>query len=238
VTVNRPAPDLRSELVAAMARASPIATGYFAVSWVFGLAAAQAGYPPWLPIAMCVFVYAGASQFAALALLGAHATVTEIVVTTFLVNLRHVLMSVSVAPPIAALGSSRRARWIYGFGLTDECFSMHCGPLQRGEVGRLRPLIVFNCICHASWIAGAVAGVLTARAAGRFVPVDLSYALTAMMLYVLVSLCTNRQRFAVAGVSVLIALLSALVAPSVVSLFVAVLAACGAGSWMRTRDSR
>ena len=218
------------------ARASPIATGYFAVSWVFGMAAVQAGYPAWLPIAMCVFVYAGASQFAALAMLSAHAPVTEIVLTTFLVNLRHVLMAVSVARPIAALGSPRWARWVYGFGLTDECFSMHCGPLQRGEVPRLGPLIVFNGVCHGSWIAGAVTGVLTARATSQFVPADLSYALTAMMLYVLVCLCTTRQRFAVAGISVLVAVLAALALPSVLGLFVAVLAACGAGLWMKTRD--
>ena len=54
------------------AEASPVVAGYFTVSFVFGLMAVNAGLPMWLPVAMCLFVYAGASQFAALALISSH----------------------------------------------------------------------------------------------------------------------------------------------------------------------
>ena len=56
------------------AEASPVVAGYFTVSFVFGLMAVNAGLPVWLPVAMCLFVYAGASQFAALALISTSAT--------------------------------------------------------------------------------------------------------------------------------------------------------------------
>ena len=65
------------------AEASPVVAGYFTVSFVFGLMAVNAGLPMWLPVAMCLFVYAGASQFAALALISSGASLTTIVLTTF-----------------------------------------------------------------------------------------------------------------------------------------------------------
>jgi predicted branched-subunit amino acid permease len=73
------------------AEASPVVAGYFTVSFVFGLMAVNAGLPVWLPVAMCLFVYAGASQFAALALISSGASLTTIILTTFLINARHML---------------------------------------------------------------------------------------------------------------------------------------------------
>src|SRR3546814_8450459 len=56
------------------AEARPVVAGYFTVSFVFCLMAVNAGLPLWLPVAMCLFVYAGASQFAALALISSGAS--------------------------------------------------------------------------------------------------------------------------------------------------------------------
>ena len=182
------------------AEASPVVAGYFTVSFVFGLMAVDAvmcinaGLPLWLPVAMCLFVYAGASQFAALALISSGASLTTIVLTTFLINARHMLMSVYMTKALRALGLSRFERWCYAAGLTDESFAFHSVKLGTGAPVSVRYLIGFNLFCHTSWVLGGLLGAVCAQYAAHLIKYQLDYALTAMMLYVLVSLCNTRNK--------------------------------------------
>jgi hypothetical protein len=105
-----------------------------------------------------LFVYAGASQFAALALISSGASLTTIVLTTFLINARHMLMSVYMAKALRALGLSRMERWAYAGGLTDESFAFHSVKLGTGAPVNIRYLIGFNLFCHTSWVLGGLLG--------------------------------------------------------------------------------
>ena len=145
------------------AEASPVVAGYFTVSFVFGLMAVNAGLPVWLPVAMCLFVYAGASQFAALALISSGASLTTIILTTFLINARHMLMSVYMAKALQAMGLSRMERWCYAGGLTDESFAFHSVKLGKGSPVNVRYLIGFNLYCHTSWVLGGLLGAICAQ---------------------------------------------------------------------------
>ncbi len=65
---------------------APVVAANFMVAWVFGVAALKAGFPLWLPVAMCMFFYTWASQFSALALLAAQASAPTILLTTLLIT--------------------------------------------------------------------------------------------------------------------------------------------------------
>ena len=67
-----------------------------------------------------MFVFAGASQFVAAGLVASGAGLAVIILTTFVVNLRHSLYAVSLAPYVKHLPQ----RWLLplGFTLTDETF--------------------------------------------------------------------------------------------------------------------
>jgi len=215
--------------------ALPVATGYFAVSWVFGVAALKLGFPLWLPVAMCVFVYAGASQFSALALLAAQAPVPTIIVTTLLINARHLLMSVYMAQALVPLGLTTRQRWLYGAGLTDESFAIHSNQLARDEIRRASELIAFNLTCHLAWIAGALTGGWCVGAFAQAARFKLDFALTAMMVYVLVSLCDSRNKLIVAALAAGLMVLLKTHVDSTVDVFVAAFAGCGVGIWLKKR---
>ncbi|WP_260962808.1 AzlC family ABC transporter permease [Pseudomonas citri] len=218
------------------AEASPVVAGYFTVAFVFGLMAVNANLPLWLPVAMCLFVYAGASQFAALALISSGASLTTIVLTTFLINARHMLMSVYMAKALYALGLSRFERWCYAAGLTDESFAFHSAKLGSGAPMSVRYLLGFNLFCHTSWVLGGLLGAVCAKYAAHLIKYPLDYALTAMMLYVLVSLCNTRKKLIAALAAVVCMSGLSLLGSSPFNVFIATFVGCGVGVCLTKRS--
>jgi 4-azaleucine resistance transporter AzlC len=161
----------------------PICLGYTPVGLAFGVLAQKAGLAPWQVGLMSAVVYAGSSQFIAVAMLQAGAGIASIVATTFAVNLRHALMSSSIAVPLA--GAGRRFLALFAYGLTDESFALNSSLFrERSGWDRLRALAL-NHAANLTWIAATVAGAY----AGQFVPpgaLGIDYALTGMFLCLLV----------------------------------------------------
>ena len=78
---------------------------------VFGLAARNAGYSPIEASAMSLLVFAGAAQFAAVGYVAAGLAWLPIIVLTFLLNIRHVLYSASLAPRSATCHCACGSAW-------------------------------------------------------------------------------------------------------------------------------
>src|SRR5229473_1908221 len=89
-------------------RIIPLAISAFTVGFVFGVLARQAKLSVVQSLLMSAFVFAGASQFVALTLwIVTPLPVITIILTTFIVNLRHVLMGASLRPWFARLAPSK-----------------------------------------------------------------------------------------------------------------------------------
>jgi 4-azaleucine resistance transporter AzlC len=74
----------------------------FVYGTVFGGLAVQAGLHPLEVWGMSVLVFAGASQFIAVPMIAAGASPLAIVLTTYVVNMRHYLMAATLAPSFRA----------------------------------------------------------------------------------------------------------------------------------------
>ena len=74
----------------------------------FGLAASHAGLSDTTILAMSMLVFAGAAQFAALDLWGAHVPLLTIMATVFAINARHLLMGASLYPWLSHLPPAKR----------------------------------------------------------------------------------------------------------------------------------
>jgi 4-azaleucine resistance transporter AzlC len=126
----------RDELAASRRRVALDALG-IAVSaggfgFVYGLAARAAGFSPIEAGAMSLFVFAGASQFAAVGyVLGGFSWLGVIVLTAF-INARHVLYGAALAPYLA--GTPRPMRALMAQLLTDEAFALTIAHFRR--IGR------------------------------------------------------------------------------------------------------
>ncbi|MGE5653154.1 MAG: AzlC family ABC transporter permease, partial [Bacillota bacterium] len=92
----KPAPE-HNQLTTGARAALPIVLGYVPIGLAFGVLAVQQGLGVPGIFLMSLIVYAGSAQFIATGMLAAGASPTAIIATTFLVNLRHLLMSASMS---------------------------------------------------------------------------------------------------------------------------------------------
>ncbi|MEH6458099.1 MAG: AzlC family ABC transporter permease [Cocleimonas sp.] len=88
---------------------------------VYGALAQTNGLSVLATMGMSLFVFAGSSQFVAVTLIGVGAAVPIIVLTVFVVNLRHMLYAVSMMPYVSELPQKIRA--LMSFWLTDESYA-------------------------------------------------------------------------------------------------------------------
>ena len=97
----------------------------------FGLAATQTGLDGFSTIIMSTFVFAGASQFAALELWGTEVSLIPLAITVFAINARHLLMGATLYPWLRHLPPIKR----YGVMLvvTDANWAMSLQSFSRGE---------------------------------------------------------------------------------------------------------
>lgn len=63
-------------------------------SFTFGVKAVNAGIPVWITILISVANVTSAGQFAGVAIMAAHGSYLEMAMTTFIINVRYMLMSV------------------------------------------------------------------------------------------------------------------------------------------------
>ncbi len=97
----------------------PIGLGYFAVSFAFGIFAAEGGIAPLTSAVLSFTNLTSAGQFAGVRLIFTGAPWFEIAMTVLLINLRYSLMSLSLSQRLAP-DMSLISRILIGYGITDE----------------------------------------------------------------------------------------------------------------------
>lgn len=202
-------PQERAPLGPAFSAAAPIWIGYAAVGVPFGVLAAKQGLSPLMIALMSLIVFAGSSQFIAVSMIGSGAGILSIVITTFMVNLRHVLMSSTLA--LHLKGQPKGLLSLFAYGVTDESFAVNLTRFNQGDWDIRRSLIV-NQSANAVWFISTVAGGYL----GAFIPagaLGIDYALTAMFLSLLVIQITSRLIAGIALFSGAMAVLLSRMAP-------------------------
>lgn len=193
-----------------MRQALPVVLGYIPVGFAFGVLGAKVGASVFNVVLMSILVYAGSAQLIAAGLLAAGASPLTIVITTFIVNLRHLLMSAALSPHLRRFSKLQQA-W-FAFELTDETFALHtnraqdpAGPAAKAEIFAL------NATAHCAWVFGSWLGVTASTLIADVRPVGLDYALPAMFIALLVGQMKNRLHLCIglgAGVLSTVLLLS------------------------------
>ena len=113
-------------------RGFPIFLGYLPVSFTFGFMAVSGGIPVWAAVLISLTNVTSAGQFAGTNLIFASAGYLEIALTTFVINLRYSLMSLSLSQKIQP-DIPIWKRLILSFCITDETFVM--ASMEPGQIG-------------------------------------------------------------------------------------------------------
>lgn len=141
----------------------PLLVGAAPFGLIYGALAVAAGLSPLAAAAMSAFVFAGSAQFIAVGLVGAGAPLPVIILTTLVVNLRHMLYSATLAPHMGQL--PRKALLPLGFWLTDESFAVAAKRYnQPGGEERHWFLLGSELAMYLNWQLVTWIGILAGRA--------------------------------------------------------------------------
>lgn len=149
----------------AASHTTPIFFGYMAIGIPLGLMVVNAGYPWWLSLVMGLFMYSGAGEYVAIGLFAAGASLAEIAITEFFVNIRHIVYGLSL---IEKCRGTRRWKPFIIYWLTDETYALLCSTEipARAEKGPFLGTIAFLDFFY--WVLGSVIGALACNILQHF----------------------------------------------------------------------
>ena len=231
---ERDSQGVRKAMVQGLSAVWPICFGYIPLGLAMGVLGEKAGLSSVQVFFMSLFVFAGSGQFIAVSMISAGASIPSIVMTTFMINLRHMLMSSSLA--VHFNGVCRKKLTLFCHGIVDETFAVNLDKLKNGDWG-IRRAAVVNYAAFFSWVISTTAGCFC----GQFISENafgLDYALTAMFISLLVFQLTGLIYVLTAIVAGAIAVALSLVLPGNSYIVVASLVAATLGvivkKWRKT----
>ena len=135
----------------------PVMAGYIVLGIGFGILLRNAGYGVLWAASMSLFIYAGSMQYVGVGLLTGGASVITTIITTIMVNARHLFYSISMVDKYKDAG---KFKLYMIFALTDETYTLLCdGKAPEGtEPNLYRFLVSFFNQCY--WVTGSVVGSL------------------------------------------------------------------------------
>lgn len=140
----------------------PVALGYLAVSFSFGILARKAGLSTFQAVLMSALNLTSAGQFASLDVIVASGSYVELALSQLVINLRYCLMSCSLSQKVDPRAKGAH-RFAMAFGNTDEVFA-----LSSAVDGPLSPYYTYGLMGSA--IPGWVLGTLLGAVAGNVLP--------------------------------------------------------------------
>ena len=147
----------------------PIATGYFAVSFSFGILAVKSGLGIFLSSIISLTNVTSAGQFAGLGIIVAGGTVLEMILTQFIINLRYALMSLALSQKLSK-DMKFWHRFVIAFANTDEVFAV---AMQHQKSLTLKYMLGLQIPPIFGWTAGTFVGAF----AGSILPASVCSAL-------------------------------------------------------------
>jgi 4-azaleucine resistance transporter AzlC len=209
----------------------PLALSIFSYGLVFGVLARQAGLSYWETVTMSGLVVAGASQFVAINMISAGAAASQIVLATFLLNLRHLLMGATLAPYLSRVRPWKLA--ILAHLTNDESYAVTIGRFQRygGSAAYFlgAGTITFSAWFLSSALAGAVGDLI-----GDPRRYGLDFAFYGAFIGLLVPQLKDRGTWAAFGVAAVVSLAVSLALPGRWYIIIAALLASLAGLGIET----
>jgi 4-azaleucine resistance transporter AzlC len=201
---------------------------------IFGTLASSSGLSALGALGMSLFVFAGSSQFIALTLLTGGAGLAVIVLTTFVVNLRHALYSATLLPHVASL--SQRWRIPLAFWLTDETFAVVQHRYGQHDGAPYKHWYYLgSCLAmYGNWFAWTLGGVLLGNSVAGLDQLGLEFAMAATFTGIVVPMLKNRPMVAAALAAAAVAL-AARGLPYKLGLMLAALAGVLVGLWLEGR---
>ncbi len=206
----------------------PLIIGAIPFGLIFGTLATASGLSFAATMAMSAFVFAGSAQFIAVGLMASGTGWPLIVLTTFVVNLRHALYSATLAPYVTRL--PQRWQIPMAFGLTDETFAVVVNRYnETDDSAHTRWYYLGSMVfMYTNWQICTFLGLTVGQLIPDAAAWGLDFAMPVTFIGMIIPYLKNRPMVATVIVAGLVALV-AYPMPHKLGLMVAALAGIGAG---------
>lgn len=207
----------------------PLWVGVVPFGLAYAVLAREAGLSVLETQALSALVFAGSAQVSAVGLFGRGAAGLEIVLTTFLLNVRHVLYGLSLGRTVTL---DRRRRTVAAYFLTDEAF----GVVAAGRERSFGFLLGAELSLFVTWNLATLAGALLGGAIPDPERIGVDVVFPLAFLALLVPLVRTRPELVVAATAGAAAWLTARWLPGGIPVLVAGVGGSLLGAWL-TRHS-
>jgi 4-azaleucine resistance transporter AzlC len=228
----------RHQLRQGVVKTLPLALGAVPFGLAYGIISTRAGLSVLETLLMSLIVFAGASQFMAVVMIQAGAGFPLIVASTFLVNLRHLVMGLSISPYL----SETTPRWqrMLAFWMTDETYvtSVTHYREQESEQGNPYFMLGSGAALYTLWALASVVGALVGSAISDPMRWGLDFAMPAAFLTMLVPQMVSWRTAAVVAVAAAVGTASFVLIPGKWYIILAVVCATATGVVLETPAER
>lgn len=163
---------------AAFIKSIPVMAGYVVLGIGYGILLRSAGYGlPWA-LATSLLIYAGTLQFVGVSMLTAGASIITGILTSVMVNARHLFYSISMVERYRDAGPCKPYMI---FGLTDEAYTILVDDVTPEGADRNAYRFLVTLFCHSYWVTGSVLG----SALGMVIPFStqgIEFSMTALFI--------------------------------------------------------
>ena len=170
----------------------PICLGYVSVAFTFGLMCTENGLPFWIAVLISLTNLTSAGQFAGTALIIARGGLLEIGITTFVINLRYMLMSLSISQKVDAKLSVPK-RMAMSFGVTDEIFGVSMQKKGNITFAYFMGLMMLPIL---GWSGGTLVGAVAVSLLPDMVRSALGIAIYGMFLAIIIPPASTERAIA------------------------------------------
>jgi 4-azaleucine resistance transporter AzlC len=221
-----------------LAKTLPVVLGVIPFGIAYGILAVQGGLTIGETLLMSLVVFAGASQFMAAGMFQSGVGGPTIVLSTFLINVRHLIMGLSLSPYL----SEMQPWWqrMLAFGMVDESYMTTITHYrEQGEPqGNPHFLLAAGLLMYVTWFAASLVGAVASHSISDPLKWGLDFAMPATFLTMLLPQLVSRRLLAVVAVAAVAAVAAFVLIPGKWYIIIAVVAGTVTGVILETRAER
>ncbi|AIW15193.1 AzlC family ABC transporter permease [Vibrio tubiashii] len=170
---------------------APLCLGAFPFSFIVGALSIQSGMDVVQSTLWSFTVFAGSAQMVALGLLQNGASIAVIALTTFIINLRHVLYSASLSEHVKQY--PLHIRFLMSYGLTDEVYASSITEMKKEKEGRHWFYLAVMGGFWANWVLANCAGALIGASFPDIANYGLEFAMVAAFIAIVIPQVRSRE---------------------------------------------
>lgn len=185
---------------------------------IFGIMAIQSGLTPIESLLMSLISFAGSAQLSVLPMLQEHSSIYAMILTTFLINSRHLLYGLSLSPFFSSF--DRKFNNFTAYFLSDALYALslnHC----RERHHRKGYIIGAGLFLYITWGLGTFIGTIFGTLIPEHESLGLEFSITAIFLIMAYKEITSLLKFSIFLVTGLVVISLSPVLPVGVLLFLA-----------------